>query len=73
MRTLYTVTTTFPGADGASRFFYNAEEKARDYLRTCDNGEINAVSVSDNANYSDGCTYNDLTMGGMIDIELVEQ
>lgn len=67
--TLYKVETTFLGADGPSYFYFDSEQKAKAYLASCNNGDWNVVKVrGDEPNYSDGCTYNDLTMGGQINL-----
>lgn len=62
---LFQVTTTFSGADGASEFYFDTEEKAKNFLETCQNGESEAVKIESEykLNYSDGCTLNDLTFG----------
>lgn len=70
--TLYKVTTTFLGADGPSRFYFDTKEKAQAYLDNQLNGDITKYEVIGDANYHDGCTYNDLSFGGEIDLEFTE-
>lgn len=62
---LYKVYTTFKGANGPSHFYYDTEEKAQKFLNNQENGEIKPVEVIADyeLNYSDGCTFNDLTFG----------
>ena len=70
-KTLYTVTTTYFGADKPTTLYFDAEEKAIAELKTLENGEVESVTASgDYINYSDGCTYNDLTMGGLYKITI---
>ena len=70
--TLCTVTTTFLGADGASTFYFDTLDKAQNYLDDQLNGEITKYEVVGDANYHDGCTYNDLSFGGEIDLKFKE-
>ena len=70
---LYAVTTTFPEADGASTFYFDTLDKAQNYLDDQLNGEITKFEVKGDVNYHDGCTYNDLSFGGEIDIEFKEK
>lgn len=70
--TLYKVTTTFLGAYGPSTFYFDTIEKAQNYLDDQLNGEITKFEVKGDVNYHDGCTYNDLSFGGEIDIEFKE-
>ena len=61
-RDFYLVRTTFLGSDSPSEFYFDTEEKAKKYLADQTNGEIEKVSVDcEKFNYSDGCTYNELT------------
>ena len=62
---LYRLTTTLPGADGSSHFYYDTKEKAEAELNGYDNGEVELVEIVADyeVNYSDGCTMNDLTFG----------
>lgn len=71
---LYRVTTTFPGADEPSRFYFDAKEKALNYLADCENGEFEKVVVTCeySINYSDGCTLNDLCYGDFNSIKVDE-
>lgn len=45
-----------------SELYFDDEQKAVDYLNTCDNGEIEKVIIESprDLNYSDGCTLDDL-------------
>lgn len=70
---LYAATTTFLGADGASTFYFDTLDKAQNYLDDQLNGEITKFEVKGDVNYHDGCTYNDLSFGGEIDIEFKEK
>jgi hypothetical protein len=62
---LYVVRTTHLGADKASEYYFDDFRKASEYLQNeCDNGEIELVRVFGKySNYTDGCTYNELTCG----------
>lgn len=72
---LFRVTTIFGGADQTSKFYFDTEEKARFFLSNDGNniGEIDSLIISSDSplNYSDGCTWNDLTYGGMIKTKIV--
>lgn len=65
---LWRVTTRYIGADGSSMFFFDTEEKATAFLWGCNNGAASRREyISDlPLNYSDGCTWDDLIMGGAI-------
>ena len=69
LKKLYEVRTTFLGAGSPSSFYFDTKEKARDYLEEQLNGEINTIIIESNdpLNYSDCCTYDDLTYGGYND------
>lgn len=73
-KNLYKVTTTFFCADHSSSFYFDTIEKATRYLDSCNNGEINEVIISCDAdiNYSDGCTFNDFTFGGILKVTETE-
>lgn len=62
---LYRLTTTWAGANGPSRYYFDTPEKALAYMAKCENGEIEKVSIAADypINYSDGCTEGDLTCG----------
>ena len=60
---LYCVETTFLGADGPSKFYFDEPEKAEKFLeKECQNGGIEIIGVISEyrLNYSDGCTWNEL-------------
>lgn len=63
---LWRVTTTFIGANGPSSFYFDTRSWAEMNLRHLDNGEVTKVVITSDypLNYSSGCTYDDLTMGG---------
>lgn len=62
---LYRLTTTWVGANGPSRYYFDTLEKALAYMARCENGEIEKVGIAADyqINYSDGCTEGDLTYG----------
>ena len=63
---LYRVETTFLGADAPSKFYFDESIKAEKFLKEeCQNGGIEKVGIISDyrLNYSDGCTWNDLTWG----------
>lgn len=64
----FRVRTTFIGADGPSEFYYSTEEKAQEYLDSCQNGEIEIVTVVGmDALPGEGCTWDDIrTRGGEV-------
>lgn len=66
--TLYRLRTTFIGASAPSEFYFNTLAHAEMNLHHLSNGEIEKVRVTSDGvlNYFDGCTYNDLTIGGLI-------
>lgn len=67
MRTeLYRVETTFLGADAPSKFYFDEAIKAEEFLeKECSNGFYEPVGIISDyrLNYSDGCTWDDLTYG----------
>jgi len=67
MRTeLYRVETTFLGADAPSKFYFDEAIKAEEFLeKECSNGVYEPVGIISDyrLNYSDGCTWDDLTYG----------
>lgn len=61
---LYRVETTFAGADAPSRFYFDESEKAEKFFeKECQNGSLEKVGIISDyrLNYSDGCTWNELT------------
>ena len=63
--TLYKTITTYQGADGPSYSYFDTEERAQNFISSLDNGEVVKVEITADykLNYSDGCTFNDLTFG----------
>lgn len=72
--TLYRITTTYMGADGPTKTYYNDAAKAFKAFTACKNAEVEKVEViaDYDLNYSDGCTMNDLTFGDLDAIEIIK-
>lgn len=72
--TLYRITTTYMGADGPTKTYYNDVTKAFKAFTACKNAEVEKVEVIADyeLNYSDGCTMNDLTFGDLDAIEIIK-
>lgn len=70
---LWEVKTTFCGADGPSKFYFDTRSAAEMNLMHLSNGDITKVSIESDypLNYFSGCTYNDLTYGNL-DAEVKE-
>lgn len=70
---LYKVRTTFLGADKYSEFYFDTMEKAQNFLQKQNNGEIvKVIAFGDGLNYSDECTFNELTFGGIYTVKIKE-
>lgn len=74
IKTLYQLTTTFPGADKPTILYFTTSQSADDYFRhNCNNGTVTVVNAAlpdDYINFFDGCTYNDMSYGGHYDITI---
>ena len=62
---LYKLKTTFFGADGPIQFYFADKELAEHEMEGLPNGEIEEVEITSVSplNYSDGCTFAELTRG----------
>lgn len=71
---LWRVRTTFLGADRPSEFYFDTQAGAEMNLAHLDNGNVEKVSITSDypLEYSTGCTLDDLTHGGLIDVDIEE-
>ncbi len=65
----FVVRTTYPGADKASELYFSTDDEAQAFLDTCDNGEIEGVTIIGVDKLpSEGCTWNEIEYHGGLEV-----